>query len=438
MSWIEATAFLLGGLFFLMFLGLPVAVAFLAVNILGVLVFMGGMSGIDQLISNATDSITTFSLVPVPLFTLMGEILFHSGLAVRVFDALDLCFGRIRGRLSYLTVAGGTIFATLSGSSMANTAMLGSTLMPDMLKRGYKPHVIMGPIIATGAVAMIIPPSSLAVLLGSLARIDVGGLLIAGLVPGLILICMYIVTIRIALARDPEAAPAYQVDRAPMGQIVKAVVLNVAPMGLVVFCVVGLILLGWATPTESAAFGTLSVTILALLYRRLSLPVIIKALMGTLKVSGMMLFIIIGSTTFSQLLAFSGASSGMINFATGFDLGFYAMLGSMLLVLIVLGMFMDQLSIMMLPLPIFLPLVAIYQIDPIWFGVVMLLSLEMSLATPPFGLLLFVMAGVAPKGTTMGQIARSALPYLLCTLVLIVAMVFVPGIATWLPSVIGN
>ena len=202
--------------------------------------------------------------------------------------------------------------------------------------------------------------------------------------------------------------------------------------------VVGLILLGWATPTESAAFGTLSVTILALLYRRLSLPVIIKALMGTLKVSGMMLFIIIGSTTFSQLLAFSGASSGMINFATGFDLGFYAMLGSMLLVLIVLGMFMDQLSIMMLTLPIFLPLVAIYQIDPIWFGVVMLLSLEMSLATPPFGLLLFVMAGVAPKGTTMGQIARSALPYLLCTLVLIVAMVFVPGIATWLPSVIGK
>ena len=151
MEWYSATALLLGGLLLLMFLGMPVAVAFLAINTLGVLVFMGGLGGIDQLVSNATDSITTFSLVPVPLFTIMGELLFHTGLAVRVFDALDMCFGRLRGRLSYMTVGGGTLFATLSGSSMANTAMLGSTLMPDMLRRGYKPHLIMGPIIATGA-----------------------------------------------------------------------------------------------------------------------------------------------------------------------------------------------------------------------------------------------------------------------------------------------
>ena len=438
MTWIAASLFLVGGLLFLMFLGLPVAVAFLVINIAGVIVFMGGLVGIDQLVTNATDSITTFALVPVPLFTLMGEILFHSGLAARVFDALDMCFGRIRGRLSYLTVAGGTIFATLSGSSMANTAMLGSTLMPDMIKRGYKPHIIMGPIIATGAVAMIIPPSSLAVLLGSLARIDVGALLIAGLVPGLILMAMYVITIRITLARDPDAAPSYAVERAPLGAILKALALNVLPMGLVIFCVIGLILMGWATPTESAAFGVLSVLILTIVYRKLSLSVMTKAMMGTLKVSGMMLMIIIGSTTFSQVLAFSGASSGLISYATGFGLGFYAMLAAMLVVLIILGMFMDQLSIMMLTLPIFMPLVSVYQFDPIWFGVIMLLALEMSLATPPFGLLLFVMAGVAPKGTTLGQIARAVLPYLLCTLVLIVLLVAVPGIATWLPSVMRN
>ena len=436
MEWYSATALLLGGLLLLMFLGMPVAVAFLAINTLGVLVFMGGLGGIDQLVSNATDSITTFSLVPVPLFTIMGELLFHTGLAVRVFDALDMCFGRLRGRLSYMTVGGGTLFATLSGSSMANTAMLGSTLMPDMLRRGYKPHLIMGPIIATGGVAMIIPPSSLAVLLGSLARIDVGGLLIAGLIPGLILMALYVAVIRISIALDPDAAPSYDVDRPPLTAILRTLAVNVLPMSLVVFSVIGLILLGWATPTESAAFGAVSVGVLALCYGKLSVEVLMKALMGTLKVSGMMLMIIIGSTTFSQLLAFSGASSGMISFATGFDLGHYGMLAAMLAVLIVLGMFMDQLSIMMLTLPIFIPLTQMYGIDPVWFGVAMLLALEMSLATPPFGLLLFVMAGVAPKGTTLGQIARAVLPYLACSILLILALVIWPRLATWLPGMI--
>ncbi|MBY5973398.1 TRAP transporter large permease [Ferrimonas balearica] len=436
MEWYSATALLLGGLLLLMFLGMPVAVAFLAINTLGVLVFMGGFGGIDQLVSNATDSITTFSLVPVPLFTIMGELLFHTGLAVRVFDALDMCFGRLRGRLSYMTVGGGTLFATLSGSSMANTAMLGSTLMPDMLRRGYKPHLIMGPIIATGGVAMIIPPSSLAVLLGSLARIDVGGLLIAGLIPGLILMALYVAVIRISIALDPDAAPSYDVDRPPLATILRTLAVNVLPMSLVVFSVIGLILLGWATPTESAAFGAVSVGVLALCYGKLSVEVLMKAMMGTLKVSGMMLMIIIGSTTFSQLLAFSGASSGMISFATGFDLGHYGMLAAMLAVLIVLGMFMDQLSIMMLTLPIFIPLTQMYGIDPVWFGVAMLLALEMSLATPPFGLLLFVMAGVAPKGTTLGQIARAVLPYLACSILLILALVIWPGLATWLPGMI--
>lgn len=437
MGWIEATAILVGGLLVIMFLGMPVAVAFLAINIIGSIIFMGGMAGIDQLITNATDSITTFTLVPVPLFTIMGELLFHSGLAVKVFDALDMCFGRIKGRLSYLTVAGGTLFATLSGSSMANTAMLGSSLMPDMLKRGYKPHIIMGPIIATGAVAMIIPPSSLAVLLGSLARIDVGRLLIAGLVPGLVLMAMYVIVIRLSLALDPKAAPPYTVESHSLGETLRAITVNVLPMGLVVFSVIGLILLGWATPTESAAFGAMSVAMLALIYRKLTVDVIVKSMMGTLKVSGMMLMIIIGSTTFSQLLAFSGASSGLISFTTGFDMSKLAMLGAMLVVLIVMGMFMDQFSIMMLTLPVFMPLTAMYGIDPIWFGVVMLLVLEMSLATPPFGLLLFVMMGVAPPGTKISRIAMAVLPYLACTLLLVILLVIFPGIATWLPNMIN-
>ncbi|WP_273545161.1 TRAP transporter large permease [Heliomarina baculiformis] len=432
--WYFATAIMIGGVLFLMALGLPVALAFLSINIVGAWLFLGGMAGIDQMILNATDSVTSFSLVPVPLFVLMGELLFQSGMAIRVFDALDNCLGRARGRLSYMTVAGGTLFATLSGSSMANTAMLGTTLMPEMRKRGYKNALVMGPILATGSLAMIIPPSSLAVLLGSLARIDVGALLIAGVLPGLVLAVMFVLTIRILIALDPDAAPSYDAERAPFAVILKSLLRDVMPMGLVVFAVIGLILLGWATPTESAAFGVLSVLILAIFYRKLSWSVVVKSLRGTLSVSVMMLTIIVASTTFSQLLAFSGASRGVVEWATGFDVDGLVMLGCIFLVLLVMGMFMDQLSIMMLTLPIFMPLVLHFQFDPVWFGVFMLIALEMSLVTPPFGLLLFVMLGVAPKGTTLGEVTKSAMPYLACTMLLLILLVMFPPLATWLPS----
>lgn len=437
MDWPQAALILLGGIVVLMAAGVPVAFAFLAINIVGVLIFMGGMAGIDQLVDNASGTITTFTLVPVPLFMIMGELFFHTGLAMRVFDALDKCLGGIRGRLSYLTVGGGTLFATLSGSSMANTAMLGSLMMPEMLKRGYKKHMIMGPILGTGGLAMIIPPSTLAVLLGSLARIDVGALLIAGIIPGLILAVLYVVLIRIQIARDPDAAPGYAAERAPLGEIAKAFAINVLPMGLVVFSVIGLILLGWATPTESAAFGVLSVVVLALCFRSLTWSAIVKALTESLAVTAMMFLIILGSSTFSQVLAFSGATSGLLGWATSFDVGPNVMLLAMLVTLIVLGMFMDQLSMMMLTLPIFMPLVATMGLDPVWFGVVMLLALELSLATPPFGMLLFLMVGVGPPGTTLGEVARAAAPYIGCTLLLICLLALFPQIALFLPHLMN-
>jgi tripartite ATP-independent transporter DctM subunit len=433
-EWYETFALMVSVVLVLMALGMPVAFAFFTVNILGVWLFMGGLRGVDQFVTNATASITNFSLVPVPLFLLMGELFFNTGLAKRVFNALDKLLGGMRGRLSYLTVGGGTLFATLSGSSMANTAMLGASLTPDMMERGYKKHMILGPIIATGGLAMIIPPSTLAVLLGSLARIDVGALLLAGLMPGLLLACMFILMIRVQIALDPDCAPGYTTTRAPAREVARDMLMDVAPIGLVVFCVVGLILLGWATPTESAAFGALSVVILALFKRCLTMDAIIRSLRGTLIVSVMILMIILGSTTFSQILAFSGASRGMIEWTTSLGVSPYMMLLSMFLVLVILGMFMDQLSIMMLTLPIFIPLVATYGFDPVWFGIIMLLALEISLITPPFGLLLFVMVGVGPPGTTIWEVVRAALPFLCCTLLLVVLLVIFPQIALWLPT----
>lgn len=433
-GWVEAALIMIAGLLAMMGLGMPVAVAFFAINVLGVWLFMGGLIGVDQFVANATLSITSFALAPVPLFLLMGELFFHTGLAMRVFEALDRCLGGVRGRLSYLTVGGGTLFATLSGSSMANTAMLGASLMPEMTSRGYKPHMIMGPIIATGGLAMIIPPSSLAVLLGSLARIDVGALLIAGLLPGLVLATLYILVIRMQVIADPDAAPGYDSGPPDWRAAARALVVDVAPMGLVIFAVIGMILLGWATPSESAAFGALSVAVLAAAKGALTRSALAKSFRGALAVSAMMLMIILGSTTFSQILAFSGASSGIVTWATGFDFGPYAMLACIVAVLVLLGMFMDQLSIMLLTLPILMPLTGQLGFDPVWFGLVMLLVLELSLATPPFGLLLFVMLGVSPPGTTLWGVTRAAAPYVACSFILVVLLVIWPQLALWLPG----
>ena len=434
MEWYEALAVLLGTIVFLMAIGMPVALAFLAANIVGAWVFMGGERGITQLLNNGLGSLTKYALMPIPLFLLMGEIFFHTGLGGRMFNAIDKLLGRLPGRLSYVTVLGGTAFSTLSGSSMGSTALLGSLMVPEMKRRGYKSHMSIGPILGTGGLAIIIPPSALAVLLATLAQIDVAALLIAGVIPGLILACFYIGTIWLRTRLDPEAAPAYDVEPMSLVYRLKLLMTEVVPMVGVMVVIIVLMIRGFVTPSEAAAFGALGVLVLAAIFRCLTWEAIKKSVIGALKVTLMAYLIVFGSATFSQLLAFSGASRGLVNWAIAFELAPLSMLVVMFAVLLLLGMFMEQISIMLLTVPIFFPLAMTLQFDPIWFGIIMLLALEISFTTPPFGLLLFVMKGVAPKGTTMREIYTSAFPFIFCSLLLVALLVAFPGLALWLPS----
>ncbi|MCY3816761.1 MAG: TRAP transporter large permease [Gammaproteobacteria bacterium] len=411
-----------------MAMGVPVAFAFLAANLLGAWILVGDWYGPLQVVDNSTSLITSFTLVAVPMFVFMGALLFHSGLALRVFDALETLFGRLPARLSYITVAGGSTFSTLTGSTMANTAMLGSLMIPEMTRRGYAPHMSIGPIIGTGGLAMLIPPSSLGVLLGSLAGLNIGALLIAGILPGLVLAVGYSLVIYLQARLNPASAPSYGVQRVPVKRRVQLVVFNIMPLGLVVFCVVGFIVLGWATPSEAAAFGALSVAALAAFSRRLTVRALRAALASTVRISGMVFLLILSSSVFSQLMAFSGASTAVVEWSIALEAGPYAKLLLMFALMLVLGMFMDQLSIMLLTIPVFFPLATLMGFDPIWFGVVVLLALEMSLTTPPFGLLLFLMQSVAPKGTTLGQVIRAALPYLACDALLLGVLILFPAI----------
>ena len=433
-EWYWALAILIGMVMFFMAMGIPVAMTFITANIIGALIFMGDWSAWTQIVDNSTSLLTRFTLGPVPMFIMMGALFFHTGLAIRVFDGLDVLFGRLQGRLCYLTVAGGAVFSTLTGSSMANTAMLGSLMVPEMQRRGYNRRMSMGPILGTGGLAMIIPPSALGVLLASVANIDVGSLLIAGFLPGFLLAGLYAILIFLQIKINPESAPAYAVEMPPVRERVKLVCTNILPMGLVVFMVVGFIILGWTTPTEAAAFGVLGVMILAIAFRVLTFTALRASIEATVKVGAMVFFIIMSSTVFSQLLAYSGASAGLLEWATGFGVSKYWILLMMFFILITLGMFMDATSMMLITVPIFFPLAQQLGFDLIWFGLFVLMTFEMAGTTPPFGLLLYVMLGVAPKGTTLFQVANAAFPYLVCDAILILILIAFPGLALWLPG----
>lgn len=434
MIWVEALAILLGSIIVLMALGMPVSIAFLGACILGAWLFMGGDRGVTQILNNGLGGLTSYALVPIPLFLLMGEVFFHTGLGARMFGTIDRLLGRLPGRLSHVTVLGGTGFATLSGSSMGSTALMGSLMVPEMNKRGYKKHMSLGPILGTGGLAIIIPPSALAVLLATLAKVDIAALLLAGVLPGLVLAGFYMATIWIQTKIDPSAAPPYEVAPVPLSEKLWMVLRDVVPMVGMMVGIVLMMLYGIATPSEAAAFGALGVMILAILFRCLTLEAMKASIMGALRVTLMAYLIVFGSATFSQILAFSGASRGLIDWAISFDLAPVAMLLMMFGVLLVLGMFMEQISMMLLTVPIFFPLATQLGFDPVWFALIMLLGLEISFTTPPFGLLLFVMKGVAPPDTTMRDIWMAAVPFILCSLLLVGILILFPPLALWLPG----
>lgn len=433
-DWVLTLSLFIGSIVGLMMIGVPVAIAFLLVNMVAAFLIMRSFDGVMQVVDNATDLLTSYILAPVPLFLLMGALFFHTGLAYRMFTALDQLLGRLPGRLSFLTVIGGTGFSTLTGSSLANAAMLGSLLVPEMKKRGYKLHMSMGPILGTGGLAILIPPSALIVLLGSVAQVDVGKLLLAGVLPGFVLAVLYALTIAIQLIIDPSAAPGYEQPRATLVEKLRTITINIIPMLGIVVVVVGMIVGGLATPTESAAFGVVAVIVLAVGYRSMSMDAVRKSLHSTVVVSGSLFFILVGSSVFSQLLAFSGASSGFMAWATGLAENRYLLLLFMFCVLLALGMFMDQVSMMLIAVPVMFPLAAQLGFDPVWFGIVFLMAMEMSLTTPPFGLLLFIVKGMAPPGTSFRQVVMAAVPFLVADAVLVLLLVLFPALALWLPN----
>jgi tripartite ATP-independent transporter DctM subunit len=414
----------------LLLIALPVAFVFFTINIVGSYLIFGGVPGLEQMVRNEQLSVAQFSLVPIPLFVLMGEVLFHTGLAMKSVDAVDAVIRRVPGRLAVVALVAGTIFSAISGSTIATTAMLGSLLLPQMLERKYEPSTAMGPILAIGGVDILIPPSGLAVLLGSLAGVSISGLLIGGIVPGLILSALFIGYVLLRCWLNPSLAPAFDDGKLQARHPWLNLLVTVVPLIAVFAIVVVSMTQGWATPTESSALGALATILLAACYRTLTPQNLWKSMLGTASISGSLLFIIVGATTFAQLLSFSGATAGLVAVIESSQLGQTTILIGMLAILLLLGFFIDQTSIMMITLPFYMPLVRSFGVDLVWFGILYLLCMQIGLLTPPFGLLLFVLKGVAPPGITIGTIYRAAIPYVWLTLLMMALIFVIPGIVT--------
>ena len=437
MDWMQILVVVFIILLGLMALRYSVAFVFLSVTLGMFLVFMPGPSGFRMYAVSLMDSLNSFNYIAIAMFMLMGDMLFRSGMAMRAINALEKMLGKVPGRLSVLAAVSGIIFAATSGSVMANTAMLGTLLCPEMEKKGYHRRMIFGPIMGVSTLAMLIPPSALAVLYASLAQISVGKVLIAGIVPGLMMGILYIIYIANTAKKHPDWAPTEEsILLATAKEKVVGFFSDVLPLGGLIFLVIGTIIIGMATPSEAAALGALGAFLLCIYNKTLSLKLVNESALASLKTVGMVFAIIMGTVGFGQMLAFTGSISGITKLVAGLNVPPIVIIILTQLVVLVLGLFIDVVPIMMMTIPIFLPVVIQLGYDPIWFACLNLVNMSMANITPPFGMVLFVMKGVAPKGTTINEVYASVMPFIIIDAAILVFMIAFPAAVTWLPGVI--
>lgn len=424
-----------GLLLALMATGLPVFTAFLCINLLAVAVIMGPV-GYGLFANSLYETTTSQSLVTIPLFILMGEILFRSNSVEVLFKSIDTLVGRVRGRQYILSILLATVFSTLSGAAMGVAAMLGRSLLPGMIARGYDPRLSAGTILAGASLAPLIPPSVLVIIIGTLAGVSIAGLLIAGILPGLMFAAIFLIYCFVRTWRDPSLAPQENSTgpTATASDKLWALV-RIIPFSIIILMVMGLILMGIATPTESGAMGVIGSLITAAIYRNLSVRMVLEVLSSSAKVSAMILFIMASSKLFSQLLAFTGGATAVTEWVVALDVSRWMMLLLLMALPFLLCMFIDQIALMLIVIPIYLPIVESLEFDPIWFWLLFLVNITVGGMTPPFGYTLFALKS-AWSEASLGTVFSAAWPFVLLYVLGMIILALVPGLTTLLPSLL--
>jgi tripartite ATP-independent transporter DctM subunit len=424
-------------------IGVPIYLGFLILNGLGIVTFFGA-TGAGLLVNSVVDSLSSLNMTTIPLFVLMGEILFRSGAVEVVFDAVDQMIGRVRGRLYVFTVVLSTLFGALCGSAVAVVAMLGRSVLPIMHQRGYDIRLSAAVIQGGASLAPIIPPSLMAVIIGSMANTSISGLLIAGIIPGLLLAALTIAYVYLQIWRNPSLAPPEPVittDPLKNGltagvkrRRIASSLLRLAPFGLIVFSVMGLMLMGIATPSESAATGVMGSLLTAAFYRKLNWAMLRDAIASSVRISTMILIIVATSILFGQLLAFTGATTDLVNWVTHLDIHPQVMFWLLMIVPFVLCMFIDQLAFMLVAIPLYAPVVQTLGFDPIWFWTQFSINMTLASLTPPFGYTMYALRAAAPDIITLKQVFAASWPITWVFVFGMALMTVFPSIITFLPT----
>ena len=416
--------------------GLPIYLCFLVINVVGVLLTFG-QAGFGMFINSILESTSSESLTAVALFIVMGEYLFRSGAIDVAFRSCDTLIGKVRGRQYYLCISLTTFIGALAGSAMGVAAMLGRSLYPAMMTRGYDPKLSIGTILAGASLAPIIPPSVVVIIIGTLADTSISALLIAGIIPGFILAALFLgyviarVTLNPALYPSDEAAPA----RTATARDKWLAVWDLTPINLILAVVMGFLMAGICTPSESAALGVAGAIVAAWYYKTLSWRMTWDSFAESMKIAGMVLVIIASATMFSQLVAYTGASAKLATWVATLDLHPLFMLFMMMAFPFAWCMFCDQVALLIVIIPIYQPLLKALEFDPVWFWTLMLLNVTVGGMTPPFGYTMFAFKGAAAD-VPMGTIFSASWPFVWLFVVSMVIVAIFPATATWLPRIL--
>jgi len=430
------TALFFGSLLLFVFLGVPLAFVLGGVSAI-FLYFTWGVDGFYMVSSRVWSTMNSFTLISVPLFVLMALILERTGLAQALYRMMHLWMGGLRGGLAIGTVIICTVFAAMVGISGAAVVAMATVALPAMIERGYDKKMALGCINAGGGLGILIPPSVVMIIYSMNTGVSVGDLFAAGIVPGVLLAVLVGLYIAVRCFIQPQLGPALaKSERASWPEkfaSVKAVTLPV----MIVAMVLGSILSGIATPTEAAAIGVLGALISAVVHGTFRFSMLHEAVVRTLGISAMIMWIFIGAHVFSTAYSAMGAQElieGLVMHIPGGALGaLVVMLG----IVFLMGMFLDPIGIMLITLPVFMPIVNHFGFDPVWFGILFIIMMEVGYMTPPFGFNLFYLKGAAPDGVTMGDIYQSVVPYVLVILFGLTLIALIPSLALWLPGVLS-
>ncbi len=430
MSTALVTVILFGGLIFLLTIGVPVVFALGSISIL-VAFIQGGSNDLFIVATTTYKQITDFGLMSIPLFLLMGNFLLHSGISDRLFKALNLWLSGVRGGLAVVSV-GVCVALAMCGGFGPGILMMGLIAVPAMLKNSYNKSLALGSVMAGGVLGTIIPPSIIMIIFAYISRVSIGRLFFGGAIPGFITAFMYILYITTRCYFQPQLAPKTTGDitRKQRMSALKEIILP----AMLIFLVLGAIFFGIATPSEAAGVGASGSFLICIIYRKLTLKVLLDSCLETMKISGMALWILIAASLFGVVYTMAGAQSLVMEMVQSVQVNRWIILAAMQVILLIFGAFMDDYAIITICAPIFIPIARYLGFDPIWFSIIFILNMQVAYLTPPFGWALILMKGVAPPEISTQEIWRSIPPFVAIQLLMLILTMIFPQLALWLPN----